>query len=272
MSTSLEKQTAIITGSSSGIGEGIAKKFADEGANVVINSRKQKRAEEVAESIRESGGTAIGVEADVTEYESVKALVDAAAEEFGSLEIMVNNAGVQSNEPLLEMDAESWRRVLETDLTGVFFGCKAAGNQMRESNTDGQIINISSLFGHFGVQGRGNYNAAKAGVNNLTRSFAVELGEYGISVNALAPGFIKTPLDEQTRGDDDESVYNETTWPYYGYTDQHIQNRVPLGRFGGVDEMANCATFLAGGEHYINGHVLTADGGWLAFGWGSKGR
>ncbi len=271
MSKALAGKTTIVTGSSSGIGEGIAKQFADDGANVIINSRKQERADAVAEDIRESGGLAIGVEADMTDYASVQGLVAAAVEEFGSIDVMVNNAGIQANEPLLEMEEESWRNVIETDLTGVFFGCKAAGTQMMESGTEGHIINISSLFGHFGVQGRGNYNAAKAGVNNLTRSFAVELGEYGISVNALAPGFIKTPLDEQTRGED-EAVYDETNWPYYGYTDDHIHNRVPLGRFGTVDEVANCASFLAGGDHYINGHILTTDGGWLAFGWGSKSR
>ncbi|WP_251329826.1 SDR family NAD(P)-dependent oxidoreductase [Haloplanus pelagicus] len=271
MSGRLEGKTAIVTGSSSGIGEGIAVRFAEEGANVVTNSRKQERADRVAGDIREAGGEAIGVEADMTTYADVEELVDTAVRKFGSLDIMVNNAGVQANHPLLELGEDEWRTVIEVDLTGVFFGCKAAGQRMVDRDDGGQIINISSLFGHFGVQGRGNYNAAKAGVNNLTRSFAVELGEHEIGVNALAPGFIKTPLDEQTRGDDD-SVYDETTWPYYGYTDDHIHNRVPLGRFGTIEEMANCTTFLAAGGHYISGQVITADGGWLAFGWGSKGR
>lgn len=268
----LTDKTAIVTGSSSGIGAGIARQFADEGANVVTNSRSLERAETTAEAIRKDGGEATAVEADMADRDAVDRLVAEAVDAYGSLDIMVNNAGIQANDPILELSEEDWRKVIEVDLTGVFFGCQAAGLQMAEQGTGGQIINISSLFGHFGVQGRGNYNAAKAGVNNLSRSFAVELAEFDVGVNVLAPGFIKTPLDEQTRGDDEDATYDETTWPYYGYTDQHIENRVPLGRYGSVEEMANCTTFLAAGNHYITGHVLTADGGWLAFGWGSKGR
>ncbi|MDX1745513.1 MAG: SDR family oxidoreductase, partial [Halobacteriales archaeon] len=183
----LTDKTAIVTGSSSGIGAAIAEQFAEEGANVVTNSRALERAEATAEAIREAGGEATAVEADVSHRADVESLVQEAVEAYGSVDIMVNNAGVQANDPILEMSEEDWRQVIEVDLTGVFFGCQAAGLQMADQGTGGQIINISSLFGHFGVQGRGNYNAAKAGVNNLSRSFAVELAEFDVGVNVLAP-------------------------------------------------------------------------------------
>jgi len=150
---------------------------------------------------------------------------------------------------------------------------QAAGQRMREGDTNGQIINISSIFGSIGVQGRGPYNASKGGVNNLTRCLAVELAEHDIQVNALAPGFIRTELDEQTReSSDEDETLDEDDWPYYGYDDQHIRNRTPMNRFGTLEEMANCALFLAAGDHYMTGEILHADGGWRAFGWNSKGR
>lgn len=272
MSGELAEKTAIITGSSSGIGKAIAKAYADEGANVVTNARALDRAEETATEINEAGGTAVAVDGNVSDRSEVQALVDATVDEFGRLDIMVNNAGISAIDPAMEMDPDDWRHVLDVNLTGVFFGCQAAGNRMIEQDDGGQIINISSIFGSVGVQGRAPYNASKGGVDNLTRCLAIELAEYGVHVNALAPGFIRTELDEQTRQSDTDEIRTEESWPYYGYDDQHIQNRVPLGRFGTSEEMSNCATFLATGDHYMSGEVIHADGGWLAFGWGSKGR
>jgi 3-oxoacyl-[acyl-carrier protein] reductase len=272
----LDGKTAIITGSSSGIGEGIARRFADEGASVVTNSRSLERAEATAKSIREAGNTAVAAEADVSEKADVEALVDAAIDEFGSLDVMVNNAGISHIDPVLEMPEEEWRRVIDVNLTGPFFGSQVAGERMAEGGDGGQIINISSIFGSIGVQGRAPYNASKGGLNNLTRNLAVELAEYDVGVNALAPGFIKTALDEQTReekeGEDGTVDRSDRPWPRYGYEDEDIRDRVPLDRFGSTEEMANCATFLAEGDHYMTGEVMHADGGWLAFGWGSKGR
>ncbi len=265
----LEGKTAIVTGSSTGLGEGISKRFAEEGAAVVTNARAKERAESTAESIREAGGEAIGVEADIGRKEDVVALVEAAIEEYGSLEIMVNNAGTTVEKPLLEQTPDEWRSVIETNLTGTFFCCQAAGERMIETDADCQIINMSSIYGSGGVQGRAPYNASKAGIENLTRNAAVELAEDGVQVNALAPGYIKTRMAEAQWG---ESIEDHPEWPYYGYAEEHIENRTSLGRFGTHEELENCATFLAAGEHYMNGEILTLDGGWLSFGWGSKGR
>ncbi|MFA9517912.1 SDR family NAD(P)-dependent oxidoreductase [Halopenitus sp. H-Gu1] len=272
MTGQLQGQTAVITGSSSGIGSGIAKRFAKEGANVITNSRSLERAESTATEIEAAGGTAIAVEADVTDREAMGELIDTAVDEFGSLDVMVNNAGTTVIDSFVELDPEDWRHVVEVNLTGVFNGAQAAATQMTEQDAGGQIINIGSIYGMSGVQGRTPYNASKAGVHNLTRGMAVELAEHDIGVNALAPGFIRTAMDEQTRDDEtNEDRLDRSEWPYYGYSDEHIQNRTPMDRYGSTEEMANCAVFLAVGEHYMTGEIMTADGGWNAFGWGSKG-
>ncbi|NHN60710.1 MULTISPECIES: SDR family NAD(P)-dependent oxidoreductase [Halorussus] len=256
MSERLSGETAIVTGSSQGIGKGIAERFAAEGANVVVNSRSADRAESVAADIEEAGGTAIGVEADVTDEDEMAALVETTVEEFGRLDVMVNNAGVTTLGPAEEFDVEEWRKVVDVDLVGTFIGCQAAGRQMIEQDGEGAILNISSLMGGRGLQLRSPYCASKAGVNNLTRTLAVEWAEHDVYVNALAPGFIWTEITDQTQSSG-------------GYTDDDIRDRTPLHRFGTVEEMAECALFLVGRNNFVTGEVLTADGGWQAYGWGS---
>ncbi|WP_336000409.1 SDR family NAD(P)-dependent oxidoreductase [Halorientalis halophila] len=273
MPSDIDGATAVVTGSSSGIGERIATTFAEAGANVVTNSRSQERAESTAADIRDAGGTAIAVEADVSEKADAEKLVDAAVEEFGSVDVMVNNAGVLIVSPILELTEEKWREVIDVNLTGVFFGAQAAGEQMAAQPGDGRIINISSIFGSVGVQGRGPYNAAKGAVDNLTRALAVDLAEHDVQVNALAPGFVRSDLNRDLRADEGSEALNDAAdWPYYDYDDRHIENRTPMGRFGTLEEVANCALFLASGDHYMTGEIVHADGGWLAFGWGSTGR
>lgn len=263
MSGKLDGRTAIVTGSSRGIGKSIAHRFAEEGANVVVTSRSSEQADNVADEIAAeldvSGGTVLGVEVDVADYEAVQSLVDAAVAEFGRLDIMVNNAGVTRIAPATELTPEDWRQVVDVDLTGVFFGSQLAGRQMIAQGEGGAILNISSMLGKMGFQKRAPYCAAKAGVNNLTRTLAVEWAEHDIQVNGLAPGFIKTDITDQTQ----DSA---------GYTDKDIHNRTPLGRFGTLDEMAECALFLVSNNHYVTGETLHADGGWTAFAWGSKGK
>jgi 3-oxoacyl-[acyl-carrier protein] reductase len=253
----LSDDTAIVTGSSSGIGKGIAEHFASQGANVVINSRSQERADAVAEDIREDGGSAIAVEADVTDEDAVAALVDTTVEEFGSLDVMVNNAGMTILGAAEEFDVDDWRQVVEVDLVGTFIGCQAAGRQMIDQDEGGAILNVSSLMGgDHGLQLRSPYCASKAGVNNLTKTLAVEWADEDVYVNALAPGFIWTEITDQTQGS-------------AGYTDDDIRDRTPLGRFGSIEEMANCAEFLVGRDNYVTGEVLYADGGYNAYAWGA---
>lgn len=258
MASRLSGRTAIVTGSSTGIGAAIAKRFAAEGANVVTNSRSRDRAEETASAIRETGGNAVAIESDVTDYDAMETLVEATVEEFGSLDVMVNNAGVTSIGPAEDVDPDDWRRIIDVDLTGVFFGSQLAGRQMIEQGSGGSILNVSSIMGDLGLHKRAPYCAAKAGVNNLTRTLAVEWASYGVHVNALAPGFVKTDITDQTQSAAD-------------YTDDDIRKRTPLDRFGTLDEMAECATFLVSNNHYVTGEVLHADGGWTAYAWGSDG-
>lgn len=257
MQRNLSEQTAVVTGSSQGIGKAIAKRLAAEGANVVTNSRSRDRAEAVAEEIQEEGGTAVAIKSDVTDYSDMETLIQGTVEEFGSLDIMVNNAGITKIGPAEKFDPKDWRQVIDVDLTGVFFGSQLAGQQMIEQGDGGAILNISSIMSELGLHQRAPYCAAKAGVNNLTRTLAVEWAEHDIHVNALAPGFIRTEITEQTQGS-------------AGYTDDDIRNRTPLNRFGTLEEMAECATFLVSNDHYVTGEVLHADGGWTAFAWGCR--
>ncbi len=264
-------RTVIVTGSSDGIGRGIAERFAAEGASVVINSRAYDRAAATATEIAEAGGTVVAVEADVSDRNAVRRLVDETVEEFGSLDVMVNNAGVTAVEPAVEMTEEEWRRVIDVNLTGVFFGCQAAAQQMIQQNDGGQIINVSSIFGRVGVPGRAPYCASKAAVDNLTRCLAVEFAEHDIHVNALAPGPVRTSMAEDAGTDANVDAETDAEWPRYSYGPNDVERWTPLSRYGSIQEMGSCALFLASDDNYVTGETLVADGGWLAFGWGSKG-
>jgi 3-oxoacyl-[acyl-carrier protein] reductase len=199
------------------------------------------------------------VESDVTEYKKMEALVEGTSEEFGSLDIMMNNAGITKIGPAEDFDPVGWRQIIDVDLTGVFFGSQIDGHAMIEQESGGSILNISSIMSEISLHKRAPYCAAKAGVNNLSRTLAVEWAEHDIHVNALAPGFIWTKITQQTQ-------------PSADYTDEDIRNRAPLNRFGSLKEMAECAIFLMSDKHYVTGEVPHADGGWTASAWGSRGE
>lgn len=270
----LADTTAIVTGSSSGIGKAIAKRFAAEGANVVTNSRALSRAEQTATEIERDDGTAIAVEADISEEAAIEHLLSEATAEFGTVDVLVNNAGTESIVPVMELTREEWQSELDVNLTGTFLCTQTVARHMLETDGGGQIINVSSMLGKRPLQGRAAYCASKAAINNMTKLFAVELAEHGIQVNALAPGYIggtKLVSDKNIRVPEEYGSENGSEWPTYILDDpQAIDDRIPLGRKGDVDEMASCATFLAEGDHYVTGEVLHADGGVGAFGWGSN--
>lgn len=257
MSSTLDGQTVVVTGSSSGIGHGIAREFASRNANVVVNSRSQERADDAADEIADETGSVVPIEADVTDADSLQSLVERTVSEFDSLDIWVNNAGINIRGPAEEMSLDDWQRVIDVNLTGSFIGAKLAGKRMIEQGTGGSIINVSSMMGEQGQTGRTPYNTSKGGVNNLTRCLAVEWAEHDIQVNAIAPGYIRTEMVSDARDQ-------------IGFDEEDVVDRTPLGRFGTVEEVANCAAFLAEKEHFMTGEILHPDGGWLSFGWGSK--
>lgn len=257
MDETTDERTVIVTGSSRGIGKHVAKRFAADGANVVVCSRSLEDCEAVASEIESDGGSAHAVEVDVSEKPSVENLIEEAVDRFGRLDVMVNNAGINIRGPAEDITPEEWQQVLDVNLTGVFFCAQAAGKRMIEQGDGGSIVNISSMMGSMGQQDRTPYNTTKGGVNNLTRCLAVEWAEHDIQVNALAPGYIETEMVEQAQEDAD-------------FDREDVQNRTPLNRFGTLDEIANCVSFLASNDNFVTGEVLTADGGWSAFGWGCK--
>lgn len=242
----LTGKTAIVTGASRGIGAAIARRFAEEGANIVVNySGSQDKAEAVVTEIEQAGGKAIAVKANVADADAVKAMADAAMKEFGSIDILVNNAGITRDNLMMRMKEDEWDDVINTNLKGVFLCTKAVTRQMMKQRA-GRIVNIASIVGVMGNAGQANYVAAKAGVIGLTKTTARELASRGITANAVAPGFITTDMTEKL-GDDVQSS---------------MLAQIPLARFGAPEDVANAALFLASDEaSYVTGQTLHLDGG-----------
>ncbi|TAA70423.1 3-oxoacyl-[acyl-carrier-protein] reductase [Planococcus salinarum] len=242
----LTGKTAIITGASRGIGAEIAKRFAEAGANVVVNySGSQQKAEAVVEAIKQNGGEAIAVKANVADAEAVKAMVEETMAAFGSVDILVNNAGITRDNLMMRMKDDEWDDVINTNLKGVFVCTKAVTRQMMKQRS-GRIVNIASIVGVMGNAGQANYVASKAGVIGLTKTTARELASRGITANAVAPGFITTDMTDQLNEDIQKSMMSQ----------------IPLGRFGKPEEVAKAALFLASDEaSYMTGQTLHLDGG-----------
>lgn len=240
----LKGQVAIVTGASRGIGRAIALAFASEGANVVINyASSSEAADKLATEIAELGGEAIAVKADVSKADQVDALVNAAIEKWGRVDVLVNNAGITRDTLLLRMKPEDWQAVIDLNLTGVFL-CTRAVSKIMLKQKSGRIINIASVAGQMGNPGQGNYSAAKAGVIGFTKTIAKELASRGITVNAVAPGFIATDMTSDIAAD-------------------NILQYIPLGRFGQPEEVAGLVKFLAAdpAAAYITGQTMNVDGG-----------
>ena len=251
----LPGRVAAITGGALGIGRATALTFAEEGATVALGDVQLEAAETVAQEIRARGGKAIAVGVDVGDAAAVQAFVDRVVAEFGRLDILFANAGIAYSAPFLEHPEAQWHRVLRVNLTGVFLCCQAAARQMVKQG-GGRIITTASINGFRGIENLVGYNAAKAGVIELTRTMAVELAQHRIAVNAIAPAPIDTRL---TRGLPEGAR-------------RRREERIPMGRFGEPDEVARAALFLASDDaSYVTGHTLAVDGGYLAGGLWSGG-
>lgn len=255
MQISLDKQVALVTGASSGLGYAAAKALAEAGAAVVINyNRHAEPAEALAQSIRDQGGQAIAVGGDVSQEADVEQLFAAAISEFGALDILVANSGLQKDAPITEMSLEDWRTVIDVNLTGQFLCARAALRQFKKqgqsrtvSRALGKIIHMSSVHQVIPWAGHANYAASKGGVDLLMRTLAQEVGELRIRVNGIAPGAIRTAINEKaTQGD----------------AEKKLLTLVPYGRVGEPEDVANAIVWLASDlSDYVHGTTLFVDGG-----------
>ncbi|MEO0758363.1 MAG: 3-oxoacyl-[acyl-carrier-protein] reductase [Cyanobacteria bacterium J06648_16] len=245
MTGALQDKVAIVTGSSRGIGKASVLALAAEGASVVVNyARSSAAADEIVAQIEADGGSAIALQADVSQADQVDALVKGTMDKFGRIDVLVNNAGITRDTLLLRMKPEDWQAVIDLNLTGVFL-CTRAVSKIMLKQRSGRIINIASVSGLMGNPGQANYSAAKAGVIGFTKTVAKELAPRGVTANAVAPGFIATDMTGELPNADDILKY------------------IPLGRFGQADEVAGLVRFLAAdpAAAYITGQVMNVDGG-----------
>ena len=240
----LKDKVAVVTGASRGIGKAAALALASQGAKVVVNyARSGDAAEATVKEINGSGAEAIALQADVSKSDEVDNLIKTTLDKFGRIDVLVNNAGITKDTLLLRMKPEQWQAVIDLNLTGVFFCTKAVSKTMLKQRS-GRIINIASVAGQMGNPGQANYSAAKAGVIGFTKTVAKELANRGVTVNAVAPGFIETDMTEDLKSDD-------------------IIKFIPLGRYGKPEEVAGTIRFLAAdpAAAYITGQVFNVDGG-----------
>ena len=240
----LEGQTAIITGASRGIGKAIAISLAKEGAEVIINyASSLENANQVVSEINSIGGKACALQADISNENSVNELIKTVLDKNKKIDVLVNNAGITKDGLLMRMKTEDWQKVLDLNLSGVFYCTRAVSRQMLKQKK-GRIINITSVVGLMGNPGQANYSAAKAGVVGLTQSAAKEFASRGITVNAVAPGFISTDMTK----DLDSGA---------------ILSAIPLGRFGEPEDVAGAVRYLAADPSaaYITGQTIQVDGG-----------
>ena len=243
-------KVVLITGAGSGLGEGYAQAFGESGATVICAGRNKDRLEDTVRKITESGGTARAFTVDVTDLDSIKALVAAVEAEYGRIDVLVNNAGYENIQPFLEVTPQVYDDIMNVNLKGVFFVAQEAARVMKDHG-GGKIINIGSLGSYIGLAESSVYCSTKGGVVQLTKTMAIELRPFHIQVNCLAPGYFITPL----------------TQPFYDDPEhrQWIESRIPLHQWGTTLDLAGPALFLASAaSDYVTGVTIQVDGGWLA--------
>ena len=245
----LAGRRALVTGANSGIGRAIVLRLAREGAAVVINYRsKPEEAAKVVQEVTDAGGRAMAVQADVSNEQAVDEMFAREQKEFGGLDILVNNAGLETHHPILEMPADAWRKVIEVDLTGAFLCAQRAARMMVAAKTGGAIVNISSVHNIIPWGGFAHYCAAKAGLDMLTKTMALELATERVRVNSVAPGAIQTPINENVWGDP--------------VMLKDLLRKIPTERMGQTEEVASCVAFLCSDDaSYVTGAILYVDGG-----------
>lgn len=245
----LENKVALITGSSSGIGQGIAKRFAEEGAKVVIDYIGQPEgADQTLQMVQQAGSEGVIVQADVTNMSDIKKLVDAAYDKFGSLQILVNNAGMEKEAPFTEVQEADYDKVLHVNLKGPFFLTQYFVQRLEASKQDGRVINISSVHEDMAFPGFATYCMSKGGMRMFMRDLAVELGPKDITVNNIAPGAIETPINKKLMANKGEM--------------KALLDNIPLNRLGTPEDVADLAAFLASDRAgYITGSTYVIDGG-----------
>ena len=241
----LSDKVAIITGASQGIGRTMATVMSESGANVICVARSEDKIKELSSEIENKGGRAIPIACDVGDADAFSNTIKSVVDQFGKLDILINNAGITRDALLMRMNESQWDEVIQTNLKGAFFGMKAAIRPMMK-NKSGRIINITSIVGLTGNPGQANYAASKAGLIGMTQSIAKEVGSRGITVNCIAPGWIDTEMTEELPEN----------------SKRDLLDRIPIGKIGKPENIAHAAVFLASDEaSYITGQTITVDGG-----------
>lgn len=241
----MENKIAVITGGADGIGKATSERFAEEGATVIVWDMNQEKGEETVAEINKSGGLALFMRVNTAKYDEVDKATKLCVENFGRIDILINNAGITRDSSIKKMTPETWQQVIDVNLTGVFNCCKCVSDVMVE-NGWGRIVNASSVVALYGNFGQTNYVATKAGLIGMSKTLAKELGRKGITVNAVAPGFIATEMVKKMPPEVLKSM----------------EDKVPLKRLGMPAEIAATYAFLASDDAaYINGTVISVDGG-----------